>query len=274
MERIIYAKGLFLVDEPINFYFYNSPTVTPHRHADFYEIFIITKGAVSHTFNGKKTIMNKRDFCIVRPGDTHGFTVCEGESSAQHLNIRITSSEILKQCNEIDNTFFEYISNLDMPSKHLSKQEHSQIDFWVNKLISSYDNSKKNFFLSTIVRLFLSLFYTNVNIMNNSYPEWLNTLLLKLNNIEFIDKSAKDVYELAHYSSNFTIKAFKEYLGVTPTVYLNKLKLNYACNLLTNTDYSILYISNAIGFSSLSYFISFFKNTYGITPSQFRKKLI
>lgn len=128
----------------------------------------------------------------------------------------------------------------------------------------------KNLYITIIAQLILVFFHEKIDSLSDSFPAWFKKLLTEINNIDFIEKSAKDVYKLAHYSPNHTIKFFKKYLGMTPTEYMNKLKLNYAGNLLKNTDYTILQISNMIGFSSLSYFISLFKKTYGVSPAEYR----
>lgn len=59
---------------------------------------------------------------------------------------------------------------------------------------------------------------------------------------------------------------------MTPTEYLTKIKLNYACNLLENSDYTTLYIANLLGFYSLSYFTNIFKKNMNVSPSRYRKQ--
>lgn len=266
------ASDFFAAKTSINLYYFNSSTAALHEHVDFFEIFIITKGTVRHTFNGKTSVMVKRDACIIRPGDRHEFTAdpSSGEDS-QHLNIRILPSLFEQECNSIGYQLYNHIQSAQSTSFHLSKQRHSQINFWTNMLFTSTKPENDSLYITTIARLLLTFYYLNLDATDNSFPAWFGKLLADINNIEFIDKSAKDIYELAHYSPNYTIKTFKKYLGMTPTEYLNKLKLNYASNLLRNTDYPVLHISNTIGFSSLSYFMTMFKKAYGMSPAEYRR---
>lgn len=267
------SNELFLPNQHFNFYFFNSPKVERHRHLDFYEIFIVTEGTFTHDFNGEQSTLKRRDFCIVRPGDTHALFAIDPKSPAQHMNIRITPEYFEKECSEIGYTFASAVKGATQTFKHMSKEEFSHFSYWLNRLLAETNKEKSEFMLKTIIRFLLSLFYADLSTVNSDFPMWLNSLLVKIHTTNFIDKSAKDIYEMAHYSSNYTIKTFKKYLGVTPSEYLNKLKLNYVCNLLENTDYTILYISNEIGFTSLSYFISFFKNGTGKTPAEFRNDI-
>lgn len=271
MIKTLHAKDLFLPDKPINFYFYNLPNVIPHRHGDFYEIFLILKGSGSHSFNDFQMDMHKHDYCIVRPGDRHSFTAVDGNIPTQHLNIRIQPFVFLKETAEISSSLPNMIADFTDTVQHLSKEEYLQINYWLNRLLTTTDTEQKSFFLKTTVHLFLSFFFANLSIVKSSYSSWFNSLLLKINSPEFIDKSANDIYTAAGYSSNHVIKAFNKNLGVTPTQYLMELKLNYACNLLSSTNYTILSIANTIGFYSLSYFTNTFKKHFGITPSDYRK---
>lgn len=51
----------------------------------------------------------------------------------------------------------------------------------------------------------------------------------------------------------------------------NKLKLEDAKKLLLKTDIPITEIALNVGFNDTSYFISLFKNQFGISPLKYRK---
>jgi AraC-like DNA-binding protein len=48
------------------------------------------------------------------------------------------------------------------------------------------------------------------------------------------------------------------------------IRINVACEMLTNTDISIAEISAKVGYTSINTFYSAFKNQIGITPNEFR----
>ena len=65
--------------------------------------------------------------------------------------------------------------------------------------------------------------------------------------------------------------AFKEALGVSPVVYLNRLRVERASLLLlSNREESIERISEAVGFSSATYFRRVFRAATGKTPRAYR----
>ncbi|MBQ3221724.1 MAG: helix-turn-helix transcriptional regulator [Clostridia bacterium] len=94
----------------------------------------------------------------------------------------------------------------------------------------------------------------------------------KLHGIDFSQKiPLTDIYKLSGYGQTTLSKLFKQYMGQTLISYINDLKLDYACSLLTNTDYNTLSISSSLGFDSLSHFNHLFKKKFNMSPLQYRK---
>lgn len=64
---------------------------------------------------------------------------------------------------------------------------------------------------------------------------------------------------------------FREYLGMSPTQYINELRISYAENLLLNTGMEIVDISLEIGLENVSYFYDLFKRRHNLTPHRYRQ---
>ena len=67
---------------------------------------------------------------------------------------------------------------------------------------------------------------------------------------------------------------FKMNMGLTIFEYLNKIKVEFACNLLMDGDLSITEVCFDSGFNNLSHFNKQFKKTTGATPSEYRRKFM
>ena len=68
-------------------------------------------------------------------------------------------------------------------------------------------------------------------------------------------------------------RRFKIATGKTPGEYLNEVRMNFACDLLKNTDLSILEIASFSGFSDNSWFSARFKQWSGSTPKAYRSSI-
>ena len=94
--------------------------------------------------------------------------------------------------------------------------------------------------------------------------------------LQFINKnykekiSLKDIEDKLHVNSSYFSTLFKQEMGVTFTDYLNSLKIDHACQMLSDTNLSVIEISLSTGFEDQSYFTKVFKKAKGMTPKAFR----
>ncbi|WP_054725265.1 helix-turn-helix transcriptional regulator [Paucilactobacillus hokkaidonensis] len=72
-----------------------------------------------------------------------------------------------------------------------------------------------------------------------------------------------------HYSKGQIIKMFSETLHQTPMQVLQKIRIQHAKYLLTNTDFSIGKIANMVGFSDNYFTKIFFKYEHQV-PNKYR----
>jgi len=76
---------------------------------------------------------------------------------------------------------------------------------------------------------------------------------------------------IVHMAPASVCRFFKASTGLTVFEYLNKIKIDYACRLLMNTDLNIVDISYDCGYNNLSHFNKQFRRFTGKTPTQFRQ---
>ena len=166
-------------------------------------------------------------------------------------------------------------------------------------------NKAKNFIYSIIVTL--EEYDVDIDIMRKKYFERIDTTIFAaefLNELKEILDEIKSVFEnsitgtdrimgnitkyiIEHYmepldldtiakqfnynynylSSYFNSKNYEGFSG-----YLNKVRIEKACELLKKEDMPISDISYAVGYSDHSYFCRVFKKSTGYTPSVYRRR--
>jgi len=94
-----------------------------------------------------------------------------------------------------------------------------------------------------------------LNYINDNYTKRL-----------YIDTLAK----MCNLSPTHFNRIFLSVMGVTPHYFINRLRINNACELLLTTSDSILSISEAVGFFSISSFNRCFLQTMGVSPRTYR----
>ena len=71
-------------------------------------------------------------------------------------------------------------------------------------------------------------------------------------------------------SKNYFSKLFKETTGINFSDFVQKLRIDGACNLLKTTDMNVTDIAYEVGFNDIKFFYEVFKKITSKTPGQYR----
>lgn len=88
------------------------------------------------------------------------------------------------------------------------------------------------------------------------------------------DLKLSNLAESIGYDYSYLSRLFKKMVGMSFNAYLNHYRLSNACYLMENTDNSILCCAMMSGYSSLRNFNRNFKMHFGVTPKEYKKKLL
>lgn len=106
--------------------------------------------------------------------------------------------------------------------------------------------------------------YENSRIINNVYhiieTEYMTDLTLE------------SVAQRLYFSASYLSHLFKKETNQNFIDYIKNYRLKKSCELLKNTNLRISQICTKIGYESTSYYCALFKSTYGMTPTQYRKR--
>lgn len=85
-----------------------------------------------------------------------------------------------------------------------------------------------------------------------------------------------DIPELArmeNLSYSGYIKLFKRRMGMPPSAYIIKLRINAACDLLKSTDMCIKQVGVSVGYGDPHFFSRIFKKNTGMSPAKYRENI-
>nr|WP_223919452.1 helix-turn-helix transcriptional regulator [Clostridium sporogenes] len=74
---------------------------------------------------------------------------------------------------------------------------------------------------------------------------------------------------MAHISTYYFCRTFKQMTGKTTTEYINEVRLKRSIKLLKDGNMNITEISINCGFNDVNYFSRLFKKSYGVSPTKF-----
>ncbi len=87
------------------------------------------------------------------------------------------------------------------------------------------------------------------------------------------DISNKTLADLAGYHEYHLNRLFLAYTGTNLHNYLLRVRMNRARQLILNTDIALNAIPEKIGFHSYPHFSAYFKQMFGCSPAQYRKRM-
>lgn len=240
-----------------------------HTH-DFYELFLIEEGEIYHFINGRQDVMRKGDIYFVRPEDEHCFQ--RGNcKKAQFVNMAF-SANIFQKAEAVMNLYFDTKQNGSSVEIHLPPRMElaiqAKMTFLAREKTSLSLMVRQDLVVSILLDCLLLLYSQQA--FEESVPEWLEQACLRMRqNQNYLDGLEKFI-ELAGKSQEHLTRCMKKYYHVTPTEYINQIRLEQTTILLETTDDSILDIMLECGFNNVSHFNQLFKKNYGLTPSRYR----
>ena len=81
-----------------------------------------------------------------------------------------------------------------------------------------------------------------------------------------------DIAKLIYVNPQYLMRIFKKETGQSITEYITKQRVLLASRMLRETDYTVNFISDCVGFESCSYFIRVFKKQAGCSPGEYRSQ--
>jgi AraC family transcriptional regulator len=106
--------------------------------------------------------------------------------------------------------------------------------------------------------------------MKYKAPSWLFKARALLHDSFSQNLSLKQIAESVDVHPVHLAVRFRRYYGSTIGDYVRKLRVDFACSRLVETDQSLIEIAMAAGFCDQSHFSRTFKQIIGVSPSEYR----
>ena len=247
---------------------------TRKHHHDFYEIFLIINGRINHHINGASYLLDNGSLVFIRPSDIHFF------SQNNQDNCELINLAFFRHTFEAFKVFLDIKDELLLtpqypPTRYLSLHEkanlQTQLQSWGRSLYQHKMQSRQQL-RALLVGIISQYFLMPSNTSQQAMPLWLRDLTHTMQEPTHFIEGREALIRLANRSPEYVGRIFQQYLDVTPSQFINNLRLSYASDLLLQTDLSTTDICYESGFGNLSYFYHLFKARWKCTPNQFRKQ--
>ncbi|MCL6219507.1 AraC family transcriptional regulator [Zunongwangia pacifica] len=251
--------------------------LSPHGH-DFYLCVVFTAGKGTHEIDFKSYEIRPGSIFFMRPGQIHSwkFTMPpEGYiffHSKNLFNLLLPNDQI--------NDYPFYISYHNPPNLLLNKKELAstidQLQFLKDEYNSDkYFSFRKIAYIISIIYIDLSRYYlskyTSLDNSNSRYFNIIYKLEAEIAENYRSNKSVDFYADRLHLSKRHLDRITHQILGKSVKAIISEYVVLKAKAAILQNDLSLLYLSEDLGFKSLSHFSKFFKNHVGVSPNRFKE---
>lgn len=239
-----------------------------HGH-DFAEIFWIDAGHGIHSINGASRPLPPGSVVLMRPADRHGIR------PAGPGELRLTNIAFPRET--LDFLHRRYFSRKRWAFSGREKYplaqtlEPSRLQLF-NRWADELSGSPR-------ARLYLERFLLNVlaeldrkpdEAALDDAPDWLARTCEAMRNPLHFSKGTAEFLRLCGRSREHAARTARQHLGMSPTDYVNAVRMEYAQRQLEMGDEGILEIALDCGLENLSHFYGLFRARTGTTPRKYR----
>lgn len=232
-----------------------------------YMIMYFTEAGGYFELNGKIYELNKGDLIYIEPGIPINVGV---KNYSQHYWLHLTGKiipEIMMSAGITKTGIYHigYSSNIT--------NKFADISFFLSPETPS-GTLRCNGILLQLLSHICNRLDTNSNngTANNKIPDTMLGVLKYMNTFYYENHSLEFYAKMCNMSLSTFKHTFKNTASISPSAYLNSIRMENAKRLLTTTNLSISEIALSVGFLDPLYFSKAFKKYAGISPSEFRKQ--
>lgn len=240
-----------------------------HDH-DYFELFWVDGGRLTHQVNGVDLIMDVGDGAWIRPADRHGFSPASvGPCRLVNVMFRAETAAHLRKRYEADLAGRHCWWDGPTPrAVRFDAQQQSVLDRWTTELEAGPRS------LARIEGFLLGLLNRMIPTATDPLPDvpsWLADAIEAVRRPALFRMGAKGLVVAANRSHEHVCRALRSLLATTPSALVNRIRMDHAAHLLSDTDLPVGRIALECGLENQSHFHALFRRQFGLTPSRYRR---
>ncbi len=247
-----------------------TPPVIEHSH-DYYELFLVEQGQVHHWINGLEELLEPGQLAFIRPADRHALQAAPG-TGARLLNVMFRRAPadhlIARYGSELAGEFFWASTEFPISLRLAGPQRERAVNAMLSLQSSHRSLAKIEHFLLSIMTHVLDATAQ----AQSPAPPWLIDAAQAAREPRVFRRGAEGMIEAAGRSQAHVCRETRRHLGLSPTQYVNRIRIQHAAMMLSGTEYAVAVIAQDCGFENLSYFHRLFREQYGTTPRGYRQR--
>ena len=253
----------------------------PHFH-DYYELFLLLDGKVTHLVNGEEIPISKGTLVFIRPNDIHDYILRDGVKFSM-LNMTFTAATVDALMEYLGEGFpsLTLLRSALPPQVTLNENEFEYVlsHMTTIRTIEKEDYGRLKTALRILIfRIFTRFFADFREESDEKIPLWLTELCETMQKDGNFTYGLSRMLELTDKTREHLARSLKKYMGITPSEFINNLRLRMIASMLKNSNHDIADIIFESGFGNISWASELFKKkgsiiNVGVKPTDIANKL-
>lgn len=272
MNKYPYENAVINKEVPVLALMTSVKYVAMHWH-DRIELLLVLKGQV-HVYVGKEEfLLTENDLLLINSNEIHGV---ESNQENKLLIIQIPVSFIKNFYNPIDDISFccQSFQKDDQFEFNIIRTLLAQVMLIVKRKEENYEIKVHSLLLDIVYQLVTNFKMENNQVIINSKKdiERMNRLTNYIQQHYMKPITLQGLADTEELTAPYLSRYFQQHMGQSFIKYMNAIRLEHAVRYLLETDWPIIQIALECGFPNLNAFHKLFKDTFHMTPHQYRKK--
>ncbi|WP_306120989.1 AraC family transcriptional regulator [Roseitalea sp. MMSF_3504] len=247
-----------------------TPPILEHHH-DYFELMLVEQGQVHHWINGVEEVLEPGHLVFLRPTDSHALQSVSG-TGAGILNVVFrpeTAEHLVKRYrDDVAGRFFWQSGPLPVALRLRGPQKERAVNAMLSLQTSHRSLARIEHFLLSVITHVLDA----AEVVDDRAPAWLLNACRAVREPRVFRQGAEGFLAAAGRSQEHVCRQARRHLGLSPTQYVNRIRIQHAAMLLAGTDRGLPEVASDCGFENLSYFHRLFRDQYGTTPRNYRMR--
>jgi len=248
--------------------------VREHCH-DFLEWIVVLEGEARHYLNGRETMLRPGQLVLIRPDDRHGIQPMPG-GMIDFVNVAFPMEvwDDFVRATGLQEAAGEWMSAPSAVYLELTPHQRQTMTMEAMAAVRSYHNKPTRLAFSQFWRAAAGALAEHGDSGDGSpeQPLWLRNTQAWAQSIDTEELSLDTLVEASGVSFGHLSRSLKTHTGLTPTEFINGIRVKRAAYELATTDRDVTAIAFDCGFENLSYFYRRFREIHGKTPRRYREE--
>lgn len=274
--------------EPFHYHrFFTSGEMTQLHTHSYIELAYVAEGEFRQRILGKEIVFSKGDLCLIDKNCLHQDYLLDTSSTILFLGIANDMFTEIMDENITTHKIIAFLQSALMEAKDVQQFLHfhpgtgadEEMEACLFLLLRElYENNIGSQYIckGLLLRIFRIMSTKYEFSLSREQRRTMNWIIFE-EVTEYIQRNyahvtIQDLVKEFHFQEDYFNRLIRSRTDMTYSAYLQQIRLEHAERLLLGTDKTVDEIVQTIGYQNKGYFYKIFREKYGMTPAEYRRR--